>query len=204
MRGTPYLWDQAARSGLKGLGGVSVMTGIKAAGATPVARIAGHPPSEGEARDYRRALGAFPTGVTIMTAVGPSGACAGMTANSFASVSLHPPLILWSLTRKSHSFEIFTQAEHFAVNILGAHQNELALRFARSDIDRFAGIETVPGLGGAPLLADTVACLQCRRAALHEGGDHIIIVGEVEAYSYDQRPPLVFSRGAFGGFEPAV
>lgn len=176
---------------------------MTAAGAGTPTRIAGQPPSEGEARDYRRALGAFPTGVTIMTALAPNGARAGMTANSFASVSLHPPLILWSLTRKSHSFETFTTAERFAVNILGAHQRDLALRFARSDVDRFAGVEVQSGLGGVPLIADTIACLQCRRAALHDGGDHIIIVGEVEAYAYDQRPPLVFSRGGFGAFEPS-
>lgn len=165
------------------------------------ARAAGHPPAEGDARDYRRALGAFPTGVTIMTARGPDGARVGMTANSFASVSLHPPLILWSLTRRSHSFAAFTGAEHFAVNILGAHQADLALRFSKSDIDRFAGLSTEEGLGGAPLIPDAIACLQCRRAALHEGGDHVIIVGEVLAYSYDHRPPLIFSRGAFGGFQ---
>lgn len=180
------------------------MTVMKAAGAGSSVRIAGQPPSEGEARDYRRALGAFPTGVTIMTALAPNGVRAGMTANSFASVSLHPPLILWSLTRKSHSFETFTTAERFAVNVLGFHQKELALRFARGDIDRFSGVEVQAGLGGVPLIADTIACLQCRRAALHDGGDHIIIVGEVEAYAYDQRPPLVFSRGGFGAFEPVL
>ncbi|MBL8588478.1 MAG: flavin reductase family protein [Methylobacteriaceae bacterium] len=152
--------------------------------------------------DFRAALGAFTTGVAIIAAATPDGRRAGLTANSFASVSLAPPLVLWSLSLHSQSLAIFQEASHFAVNVLGRHQAELATRFARPSEDRFSGVATDAGLGGAPLIADCVAQFQCRNAMRHYGGDHVIFLGAVEAYAHDGRPPLVFSRGRFGDFAP--
>src|SRR5215470_8491364 len=112
-------------------------------------------------RDFRNALGTFATGVTIITAVAPDGRPYGLTCNSFASVSLNPPLVLWSLLLYSSSLKVFQNASHFAVNILGASQRDLAGNFARSSQDKFAGVDWTPGLGSAPLLADCVAHFQC-------------------------------------------
>src|ERR1700737_2331304 len=104
-------------------------------------------------RDFRNALGTYPTGVTIITAAGADGKPYGITCNSFASVSLNPPLVLWSLVLYSSSLTAFQNATHFAVNVLGASQQALANKFAKSADDKFVGVEWTPGLGGAPLLA---------------------------------------------------
>ncbi len=151
-------------------------------------------------RDLRRALGCFGTGVTIVTAQTADGRRAGLTANSFSSVSLNPPLVLWSLSVHAPSLSVFQEASHFAVNVLGAHQEELARHFARSSEDKFAGVDWRPGLGRAPVLADTVAHFECKAADRHYGGDHVIFLGAVESYSHDGRDALFFSRGAFGAF----
>src|SRR6201993_3576558 len=107
-------------------------------------------------RDFRSALGSFATGVTIITAAGADKRPCGLTCNSFASVSLNPPLVLWSLVLYSSSMSIFQNASHFAVNVLGASQQALANRFAKSADDKFFGVEWEPGPGGAPLLARRV------------------------------------------------
>jgi flavin reductase (DIM6/NTAB) family NADH-FMN oxidoreductase RutF len=151
-------------------------------------------------RDFRNALGAFATGVTIITAVGADGKPVGLTCNSFASVSLNPPLVLWSLVIYSQSMSAFQNASHFAVNVLGASQQALATKFAKSSEDKFAGVAWEPGLGGAPLLADSVANFQCRSADRYYGGDHVIFLGAVEAYAYNRDEPLLFARGGFGRF----
>ena len=153
-----------------------------------------------DARDFRNALGAYATGVTIVTAAAPDGQPYGLTCNSFASVSLNPPLVLWSLLSYSSSLTVFQNASHFAVNVLGTSQQVLADRFAKSSGDKFAGIDWVPGLGGAPLLGATVAQFQCRTANRYYGGDHVIFLGAVEAYAYNRNEPLLFSRGAYGRF----
>jgi flavin reductase (DIM6/NTAB) family NADH-FMN oxidoreductase RutF len=151
-------------------------------------------------RDFRQALGCFGTGVAVITAVAPDGRRAGLTVNSFASVSLNPPLVLWSLGVHSPSMDIFQEATHFAIHVLGSHQEPLARQFARPAEDKFAGVEWMAGLGGAPLIADAVAVFQCRTADRYYGGDHVIFLGGVESYSYDEREPLMCSRGAFGRF----
>jgi flavin reductase (DIM6/NTAB) family NADH-FMN oxidoreductase RutF len=151
-------------------------------------------------RDFRSALGTFATGVTIITAVGIDGKPYGLTCNSFASVSLNPPLVLWSLGMFSQALNVFQNATHFAVNVLGASQRSLASKFAKSSDDKFVGVEWTPGLGGAPLLADSVANFQCRAANRYYGGDHVIFLGAVEAYSYNRREPLLFARGGYGSF----
>jgi flavin reductase (DIM6/NTAB) family NADH-FMN oxidoreductase RutF len=151
-------------------------------------------------RDFRNALGTYATGITIITAAAADGQPYGLTCNSFASVSLNPPLVLWSLGIFSQGMNIFQNASHFAVNVLGASQQALATRFAKSLEDKFAGVEWRPGLGGAPLLADSVANFQCRAANRYYGGDHVIFLGAVEAYSYNRREPLLFARGGYGRF----
>src|SRR5467141_2969910 len=153
-------------------------------------------------RDFRNALGTFATGVTIITALAPNGKPYGLNCNSFASVSLNPPLVLWSLGMFSQGLTIFQNASHFAVNVLGASQQALAAKFAKSADDKFDGVEWTPGLGNAPLLADSVANFQCRAANRYYGGDHIIFLGAVEAYTYNRREPLLFARGGYGRFLP--
>lgn len=154
-------------------------------------------------RDFRNALGSYATGVTIITAAGTDKKPYGLTCNSFASVSLNPPLVLWSLVLYSSSLSIFQNASHFAVNVLGATQQELANKFAKSSEDKFVGVDWVPGLGSAPLLTESVANFQCRSVNRYYGGDHVIFLGAVEAYSYNRREPLLFARGGYGRFLPA-
>jgi len=153
-------------------------------------------------RDFRNALGSYATGVTVITAATPDGKQAGLTCNSFASVSLNPPLVLWSLVIYSPSMSIFQNASHFEVNVLGASQQALAMQFATRAEDKFAGLSWEPGLGNAPVLADAVATFQCRSADRYYGGDHVIFLGAVEAYAYNRAEPLLFARGNFGHFVP--
>jgi flavin reductase (DIM6/NTAB) family NADH-FMN oxidoreductase RutF len=108
--------------------------------------------------------------------------------------------VLWSLVIYSQSMSIFQNASHFAVNVLGASQQALATRFATPSEDKFAGVEWKPGLGNAPILADSVANFQCRAADRYYGGDHVIFLGAVEAYTYNRDEPLLFARGGYGRF----
>jgi flavin reductase (DIM6/NTAB) family NADH-FMN oxidoreductase RutF len=139
-------------------------------------------------RDFRNALGTFATGVTIVTAMAADGRPYGVTCN------------LWSLGMFSQGLTIFQNASHFTVNVLGASQEALASRFAKSSDDKFAGVSWTPGLGNAPVLTDSVANFQCRAANRYYGGDHIIFLGAVEAYTYNRQEPLLFARGSFGRF----
>ncbi|HEX7881378.1 flavin reductase family protein [Bradyrhizobium sp. C9] len=152
-------------------------------------------------RDFRNALGTFATGVTIVTAMSAEGRPYGITCNSFASVSLNPPLVLWSLGTFSQGLPIFQNASHFTVNVLDTSQQTLAMQFARSSGDKFAGVSWKPGLGNAPVLAGVVANFQCRAANRYYGGDHVIFLGAVEAYAYNRNNPLLFARGGFGRFQ---
>jgi flavin reductase (DIM6/NTAB) family NADH-FMN oxidoreductase RutF len=154
-------------------------------------------------RDFRHALGTYATGVTIITAVAADGTPYGLTCNSFASVSLNPPLVLWSLGLSSQGLSIFQDASHFTVHVLGASQQALANRFARSTGDKFEGVAWTPGLGGAPLLGESVAQFECRAVSRYAGGDHVIFVGAVEAYSYNRQETLLFARGGYGRFVAA-
>jgi flavin reductase (DIM6/NTAB) family NADH-FMN oxidoreductase RutF len=151
-------------------------------------------------RDFRNALGTFATGVTIVTAMTGDGKPYGLTCNSFASVSINPPLVLWSLGTYSQGLPIFQNASHFAINVLGASQQALSAKFAKPSPDKFVGVDWKPGLGNAPLLADCVACFQCRAASRYYGGDHVIFLGAVEAYTYNRNEPLLFARGGYGRF----
>src|SRR3954447_21169693 len=146
----------------------------------------------------RRALGAFATGVTIVTTTGPESADVGLTANSFSSVSLSPPMVLWSLAKTSSSIEAFRRAGHFAVHILAADQEALSGRFASKGIDKFDGLELECGHGGIPMLHACTARFECRTTFQYEGGDHVIFVGEVLGFTHSERAPLVFHGGRYG------
>lgn len=148
-------------------------------------------------RQMRQALGSFVTGVTIVTTRSSDGTAIGVTANSFASVSLDPPLILWSLDKQALSRPIFEIAAAFAVNVLSLDQEDLAQRFSRPSAHKFSGLTTTPGFGDAPIIPGSTATFECRRYALHDGGDHVILIGEVMAYTHSDRPPLVFHGGQF-------
>jgi flavin reductase (DIM6/NTAB) family NADH-FMN oxidoreductase RutF len=148
-------------------------------------------------RQFRRALGNFASGVTIVTACGADGHKVGVTANSFNSVSLEPPLILWSLDKRSSAWEVFKDASHFAVNLLAAEQIALSNHFARPQEDKFAGIEHIAGLGGAPLFDGCAGNFQCSQFQHIDGGDHWIMIGKVERYEDHGRAPLVYHQGGY-------
>ena len=155
------------------------------------------PPSF-SSQEFRTALGMFATGVTIVTAQTADGGVIGLTANSFNSVSLDPPLVLWSLAQAAASLPAFRAGSHYAVNILAADQKPLAEKFALKGTDRFSGVAFTPGIGGAPLLEGACATFECFNRSRYEEGDHVIFVGEVERCSW--RPatsPLLFHGGRF-------
>ena len=147
--------------------------------------------------EFRQALGSFPTGVTIITTLGRNGQKVGMTANSFNSVSLDPPLILWSLGRQANCHDDFIAAEYFAVHILASDQQQLSNRFAETGSDRFADLDCSQGLSGIPILPHYSTCFQCKMAQQYDGGDHIIITGEVIEFTDNQLQPLLFHRGNY-------
>ncbi|HJV27679.1 MAG TPA: flavin reductase [Aromatoleum sp.] len=148
-------------------------------------------------QSFRAALGTFTTGVTIVTTRAGDGSAVGITANSFNSVSLEPPLVLWSLAKNARSLAAFESAGQWNVHVLSAQQEALSGRFARQGEDKFAGIELDEGVGSAPLLRDCTARFQCRTASSYDGGDHVIFVGEVLAYDRSEHPPLVFQGGQY-------
>jgi len=148
--------------------------------------------------EFRSALGMFATGVTIVTALGTDGVRVGLTANSFNSVSLAPPLVLWSLSRRAGSVPAFTRGSHYAINILSADQRLLAERFASKSVDRFSGVAFREGAGGAPILEGAAAVFECFNRSQYEEGDHIIFVGEVERCSHRTgAQPLIIHGGRY-------
>jgi flavin reductase (DIM6/NTAB) family NADH-FMN oxidoreductase RutF len=153
-----------------------------------------------DAEAFRSALGCFATGITVVTAVGPSGELLGITANSFNSVSLDPPLVLFSLHRAAYSLGAFTDSGHFVVNILGEDQRELSARFAMALVDKWSGVDYEVWDTGAPILKGCLAAFECRTRANYDGGDHVIFLGEVLRLrcAVDGRPLLYF-RGRYRG-----
>ena len=150
------------------------------------------------ATEFRVALGMFATGVTIVTARTAEGALVGLTANSFNSVSLDPPLVLWSLARAAASLPAFSTGSHYAIHILSSQQKALAQQFAAHGLDRFANVEFEPGVSGAPLLVGAAATFECFNRSRYEEGDHVIFVGEVERCSHRTgASPLLFHGGKF-------
>jgi flavin reductase (DIM6/NTAB) family NADH-FMN oxidoreductase RutF len=165
------------------------------------ARFAPH-----DAPRLRRALGRFATGVTVITARGADGRPLGFTANSFNSVSIDPPLILWSLSRRSERLGAYRGASAYAVNILTAAQEGLARQFAAPAEDRFDGVVWEEGLEGAPVLPDALAVFECLHEAVYPAGDHELFIGRVERVRERPGKPLTFFGGDFGTvmgeFEP--
>ncbi len=150
------------------------------------------------ASEFRAALGMFATGVTIVTLRSADGQRIGLTANSFNSVSLNPPLVLWSLSRMAGSMAAFSAGSHYAINILAADQRALAERFASRHSDRWEGVECTDGVAGAPLLAGAAASFECFNRSRYSEGDHVIFVGQVERCSSRAgASPLLFHGGQF-------
>ncbi|WP_153111984.1 flavin reductase family protein [Propionivibrio limicola] len=155
-------------------------------------------------REFRAALGAFATGVTVLTALDDGGQPIGVTISSFNSVSLDPPLILWSLDVNSPNLEAFRGARHYAVNVLAADQQPLSDRFASRREKRFDDLPWNPGLSGAPLFAGCCAWFECVSEAHYPGGDHLIFVGRVERFSLGEaEAPLVFHQGRYRRLDAA-
>jgi flavin reductase (DIM6/NTAB) family NADH-FMN oxidoreductase RutF/DNA-binding MarR family transcriptional regulator len=149
-------------------------------------------------KDFRRALSQFPTGVTVITTLDAEGNPVGVTASSFNSVSMDPILVLWSIDKGAHSLSAFENAENFAVNVLGKDQVSTSNNFASRGEDKFANAAYSAGLGGSPILDEYAAQFECKTWATYDGGDHLILVGEVINYRYnDSVEPLVFARGSY-------
>lgn len=148
-------------------------------------------------KDFRKALGAFATGVTIITTKDQDEKPVGVTASSFNSVSLDPPLVLWSLSKTSLSRTAFEKSGHFAIHVLADTQDDLSNRFARSGASKFDGIDWNDGELSSPLLPDFAAIFECRTKYQYEGGDHIIFVGEVVSFEVHDKAPLLFHAGAY-------
>jgi flavin reductase (DIM6/NTAB) family NADH-FMN oxidoreductase RutF len=145
----------------------------------------------------RQVLGVFPTGVTVMTTCAEDGHFVGVTVNSFNSLSLDPPLILWSLSRRSGSLRPFQAASHFAVNVLAQDQAAVSRRFASRAIDKFRDVEVDVGLGGVPLVGGCAAYIECRTWSSQPAGDHVLFIGRVQRVQASGRPPLVFSGAGY-------
>lgn len=152
---------------------------------------------DSHSRRYRNALGAFVTGVTIVTTRDAEGRDVGLTASSFNSVSLDPPMVLWSLSKRSRSLPAFLNGSHFVVHVLASDQEALSLRFAARGVERFFGLDLERGPEQLPMLRDCSARFLCRTAFRHEAGDHVIFVGEVEAFDHTDRPPLLVHGGRY-------
>lgn len=150
-------------------------------------------------REFRNAMGAFATGVTIITTLDASGAPIGITANSFSSLSLDPPMVLFCLDLKSNSFRAFHENRHFAVNVLRENQQDLSNIFAKSSPDKWNGVHFKTWDTGCPVFDDCIANMECDVSSVYEGGDHVIIVGEVKRMQYDQNEcrPLLYYRGRY-------
>lgn len=151
-----------------------------------------------DARTLRDALGCFATGVTIITGNDSAGLPVGLTANSFTSVSLDPPLLLACIAKTAASSEVLSAADHFAVNVLHIGQQPTSIRFSRRGEDRFGATPWEPGLHGTPVLTGSLATFECARHAVHEGGDHVILIGQVERARFEpRRDPLLYFRGKY-------
>jgi flavin reductase (DIM6/NTAB) family NADH-FMN oxidoreductase RutF len=162
--------------------------------------ITGDTPVSTDARALRQALGSFPTGVCLVTTCAPDGKCEGMTINSFAAVSLTPPLVLWSVREEARSADAFLSGRHFIISVLTTSQRELALHFAKPSADKFerfwAAFDQAPS--GCPRLRDSAATFECTVYSRHQEGDHTILLGRVDRYSRSELPPLLLYMGQMG------
>jgi len=148
-------------------------------------------------RSLRNCLGTYPTGVTVITTVAKDGHPRGFCANSFASVSLDPPIVLFCIANTAASHEVFTQTEGFAINVLSERQEHVARLFATRRADKFSSVEWIAGPAGYPILAGTIAWFDCKRMDVVSAGDHAVIFGRIQAFDHEVDTPLVFSHGQF-------
>lgn len=160
------------------------------------------PPPMLDVRQLRRTLGMFATGIAVLTTRSPEHAPVGLTINSFNSVSLEPPLVVFSLARRLSLLPYFEEASHFGISLLAVEQSALSDRFAGPAQDRFAGVEWFPGPYGSPLLVGACAHFECRNAVRHDGGDHVLFLAEVHHHAAFAREPLVFFGGAYRKLAP--
>lgn len=147
--------------------------------------------------DLRQAFSKFGTGVTVITATSSAGKSVGVTANSFNTVSLDPPIVLWSLSCNSSSLPIFRESGHFAVNVLSLGQIDLSRRFSQPGADKFAGLSLITSRCGAPLLPDCAAVIECATLSERIVGDHVLFLGQVTRYEYASKAPLLFLHGTY-------
>lgn len=154
-------------------------------------------PEKTQEVSLRQALGAFLTGVTVVSTVSSTGKPVGLTANSFNVVSLDPPLVLWSLRTSSGSIEAFRSASHFTVNVLSEEQIDLSRRFASASEDRFEGVTWRLGPNSVPRIQGCAAIFECRIISQQLLGDHVLFIGEIEDYRYQAKCPLIFHRGRY-------
>lgn len=151
----------------------------------------------------KKAFGSFATGITVVTTRDGAGNPVGITCNSFSSVSLNPPMVLFSLARTAFSLSSFLSAHHFGVSVLSAGQEAISARFATPSSDKWAGVSWHAWERGSPVITGAVAGFECRKTAVHEGGDHLIFVGEIERMeARPDRTPLVYLRSRYGHFAP--
>jgi len=148
-------------------------------------------------RDLRTALGSFGTGVTVVTSGNFQSRLVGVTANSFSSVSLEPPIVLWSLVSSSPSLEVFDATGRFVINVLALEQMNLSKQFSKTLEDKFAGVEYTEGLGDLPVIQNCVATFECKTIQRTVVGDHVLFLGQVENYVYENRTPLLFCQGNY-------
>lgn len=148
-------------------------------------------------RELRNVFGSFGTGVTVVTAGHADDRLVGVTANSFSSVSLSPPIVSWSLLKSSPSLDVFDLAGRFVVNILSLDQIHLSKRFSSAMANKFEGVDFSRGLNGLPVLKDCVATIECKTMERLEVGDHVLFLGQVENYFYQRKPTLLFCQGTY-------
>lgn len=158
-------------------------------------------PAKAGSRAFRDALGRFGTGVTVVTCMTPTGPL-GITANSFSSVSLNPPLVLWAPAKSSSRYPFFMAADHFAIHVMGTAHFDLCEGFARSG-DAFDRTDWTTNASGVPLIEDCLARFECRQVSTHDGGDHAIVVARVERALARDGAPLLFHGGRYGSFAPS-
>lgn len=161
-----------------------------------------NPSKEEFTRSFRNALGMFATGIAVVTTRTPGGERVGMTINSFNSVSLDPPLIVWSLASHLTNRPVFESCEYYAINVLAEDQEYLSHLFATRSEDKFADLALDEGAGGVPLLRGCCAHFECRNTVRHPGGDHIVFISEVVHFDRSDRPPLIFHGGAYRRLAP--
>ena len=148
--------------------------------------------------EFRHALGKFATGITVVTTHGRDQQAVGITVNSFTSVSLDPPLVLWCLDLGANTYEDFANCKDFAIHVLHEEQENVSRIFAENDSDKFSSLEWHQGELGSPVLTDCSVCLQCSTYEIYPGGDHIIILGRVEIIeSFKNTQPLIYHGGTY-------